>query len=286
VAGVGDVDNAGLADLAVGAVGEINSNNSGTGMAFIYSGNGTSLFRLEGVEVGDLFGSSVTGGIDADDDGHSDFAVGASSAENQAGNVTVFGSSQLLGARPSQSIDASGAQGYTAGNVPFSVLAATLTGIGGGGRYSFSLLSNHTTGASGAVAQVTSDGQYKAGTLAGTQDTVRVTDNKGRTHDIFIRNAGTPPPILRPTSLSAQATSASVVQLTWTDASSNEDGFIIEARTPGESWTQVGSAAPASESATVTNLTPNSDIFFRVKAFYAKADSLWSREAAVVMPAQ
>jgi hypothetical protein len=90
VAGAGDVNLDGHADVIVGAP----FHNSKRGRAYVYSGaDGQELFRKLGSGNGDQLGYAVAGGVDFDDDGHDDVIVGAplndKSAKN-AGQVQIY----------------------------------------------------------------------------------------------------------------------------------------------------------------------------------------------------
>ena len=88
VAGAGDVDGDGLADLIVGGPG------AGAGRAIVYSGSdGSVLYNLTGEAGGDAFGVAVNGADDVDADGYADFIVGAtghSTAGAAAGRAYVY----------------------------------------------------------------------------------------------------------------------------------------------------------------------------------------------------
>ncbi|MBD3297089.1 MAG: hypothetical protein GF341_00385 [candidate division Zixibacteria bacterium] len=77
VAGAGDTDGDGIADIIVGAWGYDNGGDF-AGAAYVFSGDSDSLLHLvvgEGPQ--DFFGAAVCGVGDVNNDGYSDFAVGA-----------------------------------------------------------------------------------------------------------------------------------------------------------------------------------------------------------------
>ncbi|MFO0981700.1 MAG: integrin alpha [Planctomycetota bacterium] len=85
VAGAGDVNADGYADLIVGAPG-YDAAGTNSGRAYVYSGKtGGTLYRFEAGGSFDHFGQSVAGAGDVNADGHDDVVVGAP----QEGNGTV-----------------------------------------------------------------------------------------------------------------------------------------------------------------------------------------------------
>jgi hypothetical protein len=94
LAGVGDLNGDGYADLLVGA---FNAGGSGHGAVFLYLGGAKGLREnaglvLHGRHPGAHFGQAVAGAGDLDGDGQLDFAVGSegeSARGSQAGAVFV-----------------------------------------------------------------------------------------------------------------------------------------------------------------------------------------------------
>ena len=93
-----------------------------------------------------------------------------------------------------------------------------------------------------------------------------------------------PPPPLAPSGLGAQATSATQINLLWTDASTNETGFRIE-RAPDVGGTAGTYAEIATVAANVTSysstaLTPSTIYWYRVRAQNGGGTSAYSGETS------
>ncbi|MDR3717105.1 MAG: FG-GAP-like repeat-containing protein [Puia sp.] len=104
VSGIGDVNNDGYSDVAVGAPGPTPGTvGSGpTGSAYVYTGGpggiiNTIATTLTGLNAGDLFGNTVAGAGDVNGDGVSDLIVGAENAVGQVGNAYLFAGNNALG---------------------------------------------------------------------------------------------------------------------------------------------------------------------------------------------
>jgi hypothetical protein len=93
VAGAGDVNLDGHADVIVGAP----FHNNKRGRAYVYSGaDGQELFRKLGAGDGDQLGYAVAGGVDVNEDGHDDVIFAApwnDDAAPNAGQVQIYSGS-------------------------------------------------------------------------------------------------------------------------------------------------------------------------------------------------
>lgn len=120
-------------------------------------------------------------------------------------------------------------------------------------------------------------GQYtvqKAGwTWEPASHTVGVLDS-----DTQIFFLGSPP--AAPSNLVATTQSSSSIKLTWTDNSSNEEGFRVERKTGSTgSWAQIASVAANVGTYTNTGLTQHTTYYYRVRAYCADVLSAYSNEA-------
>ena len=91
VAGVGDVNNDGCSDVAVGA----DYYSAGRGRVYLHEGSAsgvsaTAVTTLTGVSAGDRFGYAVAGAGDVNNDGNDDLLVGATGYSIRTGRAYVF----------------------------------------------------------------------------------------------------------------------------------------------------------------------------------------------------
>jgi hypothetical protein len=82
LAGIGDVDHDGYADLIVGSPHEFMA-QADAGVIRVFSGkNGATLFTKSDYQLGGEYGTAVAGGMDVDGDGTPDFLVGVPMLDN------------------------------------------------------------------------------------------------------------------------------------------------------------------------------------------------------------
>jgi hypothetical protein len=119
VAGAGDVNGDGYADLVVGAPGVSHL----TGSVYVYLGGPSGLALIPttledpGDAVGDSFGLSVATAGDVNGDGYADLAVGAPGVSGSVGNVDVYlGGPSGLGSPPTSLSDPGNAPRDSFGN--------------------------------------------------------------------------------------------------------------------------------------------------------------------------
>ena len=89
-----------------------------------------------------------------------------------------------------------------------------------------------------------------------------------------------------PSNLQAFSASATQINLTWTDNSSDETEFRLELRTASGTFQDSGTAIPANVTgAQVHGLAPSTTYFFRLKARNASGDSAYSNTASATTEA-
>jgi fibronectin type 3 domain-containing protein len=92
-------------------------------------------------------------------------------------------------------------------------------------------------------------------------------------------------PPAAPSALTATATAGTQVNLSWTDNSNNETGFLIERKTgAGGDYGQVATVKAGSTSYIDTALSTGTEYFYRVRATNTAGDSAYSNEADVITP--
>lgn len=128
VAGVGDVNGDGFADIAVGA----DAAAGGRGRVYLFLGSPAGPARVAswtgtGAQTGDGLGASVAGAGDVNGDGFADFVVGAPDSAAQKGKVFLY-----LGSASGPLDVAISAQGDTAGSL-FGASVASAGDVNGDG---------------------------------------------------------------------------------------------------------------------------------------------------------
>jgi hypothetical protein len=108
-------------------------------------------------------------------------------------------------------------------------------------------------------------------------------DDRAAARALYPRGSGpSGPPPAAPSELTAEVRSASTVFLTWSDNSTDETLFRVEARPAGGAWTVVATPAANEESALVVGLTPATAYSLRAQARNANGGSAYSNTAFVL----
>ncbi|HUR81365.1 MAG TPA: NF038122 family metalloprotease [Thermoanaerobaculia bacterium] len=90
-----------------------------------------------------------------------------------------------------------------------------------------------------------------------------------------------------PTNLTATAISSSQIQLSWTDNSNNETGFVVEGAVGNSGFAPIDPVQPANTTGgtvTISNPVAGTTFKFRVKARNGSGDSAYSNEASATLP--
>jgi hypothetical protein len=82
-----------------------------------------------------------------------------------------------------------------------------------------------------------------------------------------------------PTSLTAKAASSTQINLTWTDASINEEGFKIERSLDGKTYTQLATVGANVKTYSSTGLSAAKKYYYRVRSYHSGANSAYSNAA-------
>ncbi len=142
VAGAGDVNGDGFADLMVGAVSADPGGDSDAGSTYVVFGaasgwtasidfsalDGDNGFRLDGIDIDDFSGNSVAAAGDVNGDGFDDLLIGARHADPN-GNFDGGESYVVFGSRPGEAVTRTGSA--IANRINGGDFADTLSGLGG-----------------------------------------------------------------------------------------------------------------------------------------------------------
>src|SRR5262249_40376179 len=88
-----------------------------------------------------------------------------------------------------------------------------------------------------------------------------------------------------PSNLAANALDPLSIQLTWSDNSNNESGFLIERSTNGTTFTQIDSVGAGVTTYADSGLTANTQYTYRVRATNSVGDSTYTNTASATTPA-
>jgi pectate lyase len=98
---------------------------------------------------------------------------------------------------------------------------------------------------------------------------------------------GTPPPPApaAPGGLGASAVSSSQINLSWSDNSSNEDGFRVERSSDGVNFSEVGTTGSNATTFASTGLAASTTYHYRVRAYNSGGNSAYSNNASATTQA-
>jgi hypothetical protein len=133
-----------------------------------------------------------------------------------------------------------------------------------------------TFAATGLAASTTYQFRVRATNSAG---------DSGYSNSFSANTLALPTPPAAPSSLAATAASASQVNLTWADGSTDETGFKVERSTDGENFTQVATVGANVTTYAATGLAASTAYTFRVRAYNAAGDSAYSNAAGATTQA-
>ncbi len=88
-----------------------------------------------------------------------------------------------------------------------------------------------------------------------------------------------------PSNLAARAVSSSQINLTWSDGSSNETGFVIQRSTDNYTFVQIATVGAGVTSYSNTSLTANTTYYYRVRAVNSAGSSAFSNVASATTQA-
>ena len=128
-----------------------------------------------------------------------------------------------------------------------------------------------TTGAPGSILE-----KHKYATVGTYTIGIQVNDNDGGFILANINVVVSPPPApTAPTNLRVDFIAATRIQIVWTDSGNNADGYIIEscAQRGCNNFIEVGRVFPDIRHFVHNNLFPNTQYYYRVKAFNAGGTS-------------
>ena len=277
VAGAGDVNNDGLADLLIGARTANNNNRAASGSTYVVFGKsdsgtidlnnlGTAGFRIDGAASDNQSGYAVDGAGDIDDDGYPDLLIGAPSASNN-GRIGSGSSYVVYGKATSTNVDLA-----TLGTAGFRIDGAAAVDKSGS--------------AVAGLGDVNGDGD--ADVLIGAPET----DNNNRSTSGSSYLIVEAPPVYTtpgaPTGVTGTPADQQV-QLSWTapasDGGAAISGYQIETSTAGGPWTvSTANTGTPTTSATLTGLTNGTAYQFRVSAINPAGTGPTSDPSATTTP--
>jgi hypothetical protein len=95
------------------------------------------------------------------------------------------------------------------------------------------------------------------------------------------KGSPTPVPPVAPSGLAASTASSSAINLTWVDASNNEDGFRLQSKTgAGGVYAPLATLPAGQVSYSDSGLSPSTTYYYRISAYNSAGESAYSGEAS------
>ena len=166
-----------------------------------------------------------------------------------------------------------GDNGYGQTNSPAGL--SSVVAIAAGGLHSLALKSDST------VVGWGDNGNGQTNSPAGLSNVVAIA--AGGYHSLALKYVCFTRPNA-PSALTATAASANKIDLSWTDSSSNEDGFRIERSADGTNFTQIAQVLANTASYRDACVWPSTTYYYRVRACNAGGNSDYSNQASATTP--
>jgi hypothetical protein len=110
-------------------------------------------------------------------------------------------------------------------------------------------------------------------------------DDTLRFSDIYVAEGTTTILPSAPSALNVSAASATQINLTWTDNSSNEEWFSIERSPNGSTWAVIDTVDPNSTAFSNTGLSSGTTYYYRIRSANTFGNSTYSNTASTTTPA-
>jgi chitodextrinase len=205
--------------------------------------------------------------------------VGNSPYSNVAGGTTLIGPDTIAPSIPS------GLTATAISSNQVNLSWVTATDSGGSGLAGYQVYLNGTQIATVPTASYVATGLSPSTSYCFT---ISAYDNAGnvsaQNSQACATTLGTVP--AAPSGLVAMAASSSQINLTWQDNSNNESGFIVQrASSSSGPWAQIGIVGANVASCAHTGLTASTTYFYRVCAYNASGNSVFSSVTSATTPA-
>jgi subtilisin family serine protease len=140
--------------------------------------------------------------------------------------------------------------------------------------------STHPGAPAAEIRQAILDAALPTSSLSGRT----VTGGRLDLSEVISPPPATPP--AAPSGLVAEAVSYNQIDLSWTDNSTDEDGFTIERSIDGTTFAEIATVGPDVTSFSNSGLSASTTYYYRVRAFHSGGASAYSNEASATTLAQ